>query len=343
MRGKLLLQFCCCALLLAGCTTPPRTGLTPPLTPHLLSRELGDKILALDPERVSEADLRETLAQVPAPQILNIHGGIYPVYLAMESFTGFLIGMGYPEACVKRPDGSCSYSCYGKAEAVAGAAAWYYGRTGLRPMIVGHSQGGMQTVKVLHLLAGKGTNQIPVWNPLTDEPETRFAVTDPLTGRLCPVRGFRVCYATAVGAGGITRALPNQWDVDGRLRSVPDSVEEFTGFYLGFDLLGGDTLGFGSANSYKAEGRAAVRNVQLPATYHHCTVPCTQHLAENLQVKAWVNNYNTPVTKPEFNEKFSADTANILWAADVWHSIKKHWVLELQNLIRAQREPHHEH
>jgi hypothetical protein len=27
----------------------------------------------------------------------------------------------------------------------------------------------------------------------------------------------------------------------------------------------------------------------------------------------------------------------VLWAADVWHSIKKHWCLEAQRLIRAQR------
>jgi hypothetical protein len=27
----------------------------------------------------------------------------------------------------------------------------------------------------------------------------------------------------------------------------------------------------------------------------------------------------------------------VLWAADVWHNIKKHWCLEAQRLIRAQR------
>jgi len=31
------------------------------------------------------------------------------------------------------------------------------------------------------------------------------------------------------------------------------------------------------------------------------------------------------------------DKVNILWAADVWHSIKKYRVLELQQLIRAKR------
>jgi hypothetical protein len=26
-----------------------------------------------------------------------------------------------------------------------------------------------------------------------------------------------------------------------------------------------------------------------------------------------------------------------MWAEDVWYSIKKHWVLELQRLIKARR------
>jgi hypothetical protein len=34
--------------------------------------------------------------------------------------------------------------------------------------------------------------------------------------------------------------------------------------------------------------------------------------------------------------KFDAESDHILWAADVWYSIKKHWVLELQRLLAAQ-------
>jgi hypothetical protein len=30
-------------------------------------------------------------------------------------------------------------------------------------------------------------------------------------------------------------------------------------------------------------------------------------------------------------------TDNALWAADVWFHIKKHWALEAQKVIRAQR------
>ena len=27
----------------------------------------------------------------------------------------------------------------------------------------------------------------------------------------------------------------------------------------------------------------------------------------------------------------------VLWAADVWYSVKKHWAIEVQRLIRARR------
>jgi hypothetical protein len=126
----------------------------------------------------------------------------------------------------------------------------------------------------------------------------------------------------------------------GRLRKIPDSVEEFTGFYMGLDIIGGDFVGFGSANKYEPTDKAIVRNVQLPTGYGHVTVPATQHLLKDQQIKDWINNY-TPTDKPRLDVKFDSDSSHILWAADVWYSIKKHWVLELQRVIRAKRARHH--
>ena len=48
-------------------------------------------------------------------------------------------------------------------------------------MIIGHSQGGMQAVKVLHELAGDSVKEIHVWNPLTGQTESRTDITDPLS------------------------------------------------------------------------------------------------------------------------------------------------------------------
>ena len=345
MRTKMILNFLCAAFVLSGCASYQPQGLnalrqqiekSPPPRDFNFSTNLEEKILSLDPEHVSEKDIREVLSLAPAPQIINIHGGIYPVYLCMKSFSEFLIGMGYPEISIRNPgDGSYSFSCYASSEKIAGAIAWYYERDGMRPMMVGHSQGGMQAVKVLHELAGDSAEKIAVWNPLTGETEPRCDITDPLTGKKRPVVGLQLSYVSVVGAGGLTRFLPNQWDVDADLRKIPDSVAEFTGFYVGLDILGGDNLGFGSANFSKATGNAIVRNVQLPTAYRHTTIPDTKHLLDSQEVKDWINNY-TPTNAPQLNVQFKSDTSNILWAADVWHGIKKYWVIELQRLIRAQ-------
>ena len=327
------------SILLAGCHTakPARpNGSTSARARLSLARETEDRILALNPERVTHQDISEVLSNTPAPRVVNIHGGIYPVYLAMDSFSQFLAGMGYPEAAVRNPDGSSSFSCYESSDKIAGAIAWYYENEPLRPVIVGHSQGGIQAVKVLHHLAGHAAAKIAVWNPLTKRTEKRYEITEPLTGKPIPVIGLRLPYATAVGAGGFTRLLPNQWGMMSKLRKVPDSVEDFTGFYMGFDLFGGDFVGFGSANRYAANGQACVRNVRLPTGYNHVTVPSTKHLLKSQQIKDWINHY-VPTDEPKLDVKFDSDSAHILWAADVWHSLKKHWVLELQRVIRAQR------
>ncbi|HAM52867.1 MAG TPA: hypothetical protein DCP92_20025 [Nitrospiraceae bacterium] len=302
---------------------------------------IEDQILALDPEHISEKDIKEVLSHAPAPRIINIHGGIFPVYLAMKSFSKFLIGMGYPETKIRNPkNGDYSYSCYDSSEMIAGSIAWYYEKEGMRPMMVGHSQGGMQAVKVLHDLAGTFGKDIPVWNPLTGQSEKRYSIIDPLTGCELPVTGVQLSYATAVGAGGLTRLLPNQWSMLGKLRSIPDSVEEFTGFYIGLDFLGGDLLGFGPSNKYEPTGTAKVRNVRLPAGFAHTTVPATKHLAESQEIRDWINNYQ-PTEEPKVTVTFQSSSTNILWAADVWHSIKKQWCLEVQSLIRAKRALKH--
>jgi alpha-beta hydrolase superfamily lysophospholipase len=294
---------------------------------------LQNRIFALDPERVGDSDVRTVLAAGPTPRIVNLHGGIYPVHLVMESFAQFLIGMGYPESKIRHPgDGRLSHSPYENSAQIAGVIAWYYERDGVRPLIVGHSQGGIQAVKVLHELAGDYSDAVRVWNPLTDRAEDRTTILDPLTGRERPVVGLKVGYASAVGAGGAALLLPNQWSMAGRLRTIPDTVEEFTGYSLGVDLIAWDLPGAGA--TYRASGTAKVRNIELPAGYSHVTVAATADLAEDPVMREWLNAY-----VPGQNNGIPANAAsvsNALWAADVWYSIKKHWVTEAQRLLRAK-------
>ena len=62
-------------------------------------------------------------------------------------------------------------------------------------------------------------------------------------------------------------------------------------------------------------------------------------------MKDWIDNYRAakgPIVYLKLDVAFADDSRHILWAADVWYSIKKHWVLELQRYIRAQRSRQHD-
>jgi len=337
----------CGALLLQGCGTYPRHGLDMAEVRKLesdikrrtarLSPEQEEQILALDPNHLTAADVRTTLANAPAPRIIAIHGGFASVIRNMVSFAEFLVGMGYPDASIKNAsDGTYTFSPYEDSDLIAGVIAWYYEREGMRPMIVGHSQGGVQAVKVLRKLDSSASPSVAVWNPLTWQKEDREQITDPLTHQTRPVIDLTLPYVSAVGSGGVARMSPNQWGMLFVLRTIPDSVEEFTGFFKGPDLLGGDFLGYGSANHYKANGRAVVRNIRLPWSYDHRSIPDTKHLLESKEIVDWINGYE-PTDQAPPEPKFEKDGRNILWAADVWYSIRKNWVIELQRLIRSQR------
>lgn len=330
------------ALTIAGCATPPRSAdeaaasKPTPAARATIDAAVAEQILAMDPERVSAADV-DVLKKGPAPRIILLHGGIYPVHLIMMSFGRFLTGMGYPESQIRDPgDREWSYSPYQDSTDITGLVAWAYERDGMRPMLIGHSQGGIQAVKVLRELDGQMSPEIHVWSPITHAAEPRSSIVDPFTRKERPVVGLTVSYASAVGAGGAALMLPNQWNMIGRLQTIPDSVDEFTGFQIGLDTVAW-TLPGQEESRYRANGKARVRNVELPAWYNHVTVPVTQALARDEKTRDWINAY-----MPGSNADpagLPGDAAfHVLWAADVWYSIKKHWVLEAQRLIRAQQE-----
>jgi len=345
------------AFIVAGCATPPAaptqtrtaepnaTAASAPVVQPVVARATPtpamdrateDRLLALDPEHLSADDVR-LLASGPTPRIILLHGGIFPVYLLMQSFGEFLTGMGYPEAQIRDPgNGDWSYSPYEDSAQIAGLVAWQYEHDGVRPMIVGHSQGGIQAVKVLRELSGMMSESIPVWNPVTRRTEGRTSITDPLTGAERPVvGGTSVAYASAVGAGGAAFLLPNQWNMVGKLRSIPDSVDEFTGFNIGLDLVAWVVPG-ADDNRFRENGKALVRSVELPASYNHITVPVTAHLPADAETRAWIEAYAPGSTADPWSLPGDAGV-HVLWAGDVWYSIKKHWCIEAQRLIRARR------
>ena len=344
IRNLLIASITAASLALAGCATQPfdqAVGEHPPATAQA-ARQLPEpavqaRLLALDPEHISDRDVRETLAKGPAPRIMLLHGGVYPVHLLMESFGRFLTGMGYPESQIRDPgDGDWSYSPYLRTSQLAGLVAWQYEHDGMRPMLIGHSQGGLSAVKILKDLAGQNGDVIRVWNPLTATLEERTTIVDPLTGRERPAVGVSVAYASAVGAGGWALILPNWWEDLDTLRKIPDTVDEFTGYFIEVDLFALSLPGNPLDRKYENGGKAHVRNVTLPATYSHVVVPLTRSLAEEPAVRDWINAY-VPGDNRDTSSLPGDAAEHVLWAADVWYSIKKHWCLEAQRWVRAQR------
>jgi hypothetical protein len=336
------------ATALLGCATaptePPSEDLRPVTAGSVLrsvriDTAVESRILALDPEHISDDDVRNALAKGPTPRIVGLHGGVYGVYLLMESFGRFLVGMGYPERMIRDPgDGAYSRSPYEDSAQQAGEIAWYYEHEGVRPMLIGHSQGGIQVVKILHELAGTFGPERRVFNPLTRQFEDRTTIIDPLTGRERPVVGLSVASASVVGTGGWSLALPVHWKVVPMIRSIPDTVDEFTGYRIGLDLFAWDAPGLENVKTFHSEGKAIVRNVTLPAEYSHVFVPDTEQLASSAAMRAWINAFD-PNNLAGLAPLPEGNANNLMWGADVWHSIKKHWCLEAQRLLRAPRPP----
>jgi len=327
---------------IAGCATQPfdatNVGQAAIDKTALPDPSIQDRLLALDPEHISEKDVREVLAKGPTPRIMLLHGGVYPVHLVMSSFGQFLTGMGYPEAKIRDPgNGDWSYSPYLRTEQLAGLVAWQYEHDGLRPMLIGHSQGGLAAVRILKDLDGQNGNDIRVWNPLTATLEDRTTIVDPFTGKTRPVIGLSVSYASAIGAGGWALLLPNWWENLETLRKIPNTVDDFTGFFIEVDLFALSLPGNPLDKPYEHNGTAHVRNVMLPATYNHVVAPLTETLAQDPVVRDWINAY-VPGDKRDTSSLPPEAAGHILWAADVWYSIKKHWCLEAQHWVRAQRD-----
>ena len=280
-----------------------------------VARRLAD----LDCLQVSAADVRSTLAQAPAPRIIALQGSL-PI-VTMEPFVAFLEAMGYPSAQLAQPGSPMrSYSSFIDSRRLAGTLAWHYERDALMPMLIGHSQGGMIVIKVLHdLAATQEAAPIPVWNPLRNEAEPRTTIVDPYSGQSRGVAGLKVDYATALVTGSLPRLLLGQWGILPLLREVPDSVVDFTGFAIPWDPIAGTGA---EPAPFRATGTARVRNIVLPATYSHIALPRVNHLAGQPATREWIDLYRPGTSAPL---PADADTSNLLHAADIWYSVKRHW------------------
>ena len=293
----------------------------------MLDATVATRLRQLDCANVSASDVRDVLSRAPAPRIVLLQGSVPLV--TMEPFARFLIGMGYPEDRLRNPsDGGFSYSSFADSAALAGALAFDYEQSGLAPMLIGHSQGGMLVIRTLYELAGAFHDALHVVDPASGAALARTSIVDPHTGRSRPVIGLHVAYAAALATGWLPRLVLGQWSMLGRLRRIPDTVTEFTGFILPHDPIAGNLLGDAP---YASLGTARVRSVVLPESYHHLTLPRAAHLAADPAIHAWIDAWSpASASAPP-----DGDTSNLVHATDIWHSVKRHWCLQAQGLLGA--------
>ncbi len=274
----------------------------------------------------------ETLRILPAPRVIALSGSV-PI-VTMSGFSDFLIAMGYPDDALRDPhDGALDMSGHTDSEELAGMVAWYYERDGMRPMLIGHSRGGMLVVRTLHELAGGFTEAVAVYDPVARTSLPRTSITDPYTREQRPVVGLSVSFAAALATGTLPRLLLGQWSMLSRLRNIPDTTDEFTGFTVAWDPIAGNA---GSVVAYTAMGTAAVRSVLLPASYSHVGLPRMAHLATDPASRAWIDAYRQDQVRPAWADVVTAEPANLQHAADLWVSIRRHWCREGQRRLAAR-------
>ena len=280
---------------------------------------------------LSAEHVASVLAHVPAPRIIALHGSV--ALVTMEPFAEFLARMGYPEDRLVNPaDGKRTYSSRIDSRRLAGHLAWHYERDGLMPLLVGHSQGGMIVIKLLHDLAGtRGTAPIAVWEPGASDPQARTDVVDPISGERRAVTALTLPFAAALATGSLPRLVLGQWGILPLLREVPDSVDRFLGFSIPWDPIAGT---FAHPPRFFATGRANVRNVVLPASYSHIDLPRTAHLATEPATRAWIDAYDParPAPLPE-----GVDTSNLVHAAELWYAIRRQWCEGAKRLAARRR------
>jgi len=314
-----------CATNDASVTAPaPDAMLAPPL--RALAPPIAARLRALDCENLATADVHDGLDRVPAPRIVLLDGSV-PV-VTMASFARLLAAMGYPETRLRDPrTDALSTSSFTSSATLAGELAFDYERTGLSPMLIGHSQGGMLVIRTLDELAGEFDDALHVVDPATGRVLSRTWIVDPYAHTRRPVVGaVRVAYAAALATGWLPRLVLGQWTMLSRLRTIPDSVDEFTGFTLPHDPIAGNLLG---DRPYVAAGRARVRNVTLPDGYHHVTLPAVDHLAGDPAMRAYLDAWRPDRTQAPP----PGDTTNLVHAADIWYSVKRHWCSQAQRLL----------
>jgi len=70
--------------------------------------------------------------------------------------------------------------------------------------------------------------------------------------------------------------------------------------------------------------------VLLPASYSHIDLPRANDLPGNDRARAWIDAWQPGARLPAD----AGELHNIVQAADIWHSVKRHWCAQAQRLLK---------
>ena len=312
------LAIATCGRTAAGAAVLPAVAL-----PDGRATKIGS--LALDPEHISAADVRES-CRSRRHRASSTSRAAWR-WVTMQPFAQFLVAMGYPEERLRNPPTArFRIRALPTARRLAGTLAWYYESEGMMPMLIGHSQGGMLVIRVLHELAGRFTSDRGVESASrrigaahVDHGPTRRprASGRRPEGALCGGAGDRQVAALAAGAMDHARQIA----VDSGLGR---------GIHRLHHTVGSDRRYVSGSEPYRATGTAEVRNVELPAGTSHIGLPDTQALASNAETRAWIESLSPGRSIAADRIVDGVETGQLVAAAEIWFSVKKHWCLEAQ-------------
>ena len=206
-----------------------------------------------------------------------VHGGIYPVHLAMKSFGNFLVDMGYPEERIRDPyDGTWSHSPYEDAERLAGIARLVL-RTGRhaaddhRSQPGGHA-GGQDPARPLQRRLRRARSRV--------EPPHRFSPRSGAFHRRSAYRGSSnrwwacaVAYVSRSARAAPRSCCPINGASSASCRTIPDTVDEFVGYSIALDMWAWTVPGVDATRKFTNGGQVNIRNVTFDVENSHVIVP----------------------------------------------------------------------
>ena len=195
----------------------------------------------------------------------------------------------------------------------------------------------MQAVKVLHVLNGEYGASGPVWNPLTDfrrGAARRSSIRSPAAaagGRACASPTSRRSARAAPRS-----CCPTSGACIGKLRTIPDTVEEFTGYSIDVDFWAWTVPGVDATRKFTNGGKAHVRNVTLPAGISHVIAPrvggpCRSNRRMRARGSRRTRRDRACRRPPDSRGQHRAGPPTC------GGRVKKYWVIEAQRFIRATR------